>query len=232
MIRVDLHSHSCYSKDSRSTLEEIMRAVPQSGLHALALTDHDELAGALELQKQAPFFVIPGEEIKTQTGEVIGLFLHEWIPPGLAYLETIERIREQGGIVYVPHPFDRVRGSRVTRDQLDEVAGQIDILEVFNARNALPRYNRQAEEYARSHRILAGAGSDAHTVSEYGAAYLELPRFDDAESFRRALPSGRWHGRLSSPLVHLRTRIDVLQKRRQAAGRGAASPRGVGPATR
>lgn len=213
MIRVDLHSHSCFSKDSRSTLDGIIKAVPRSGLHVLALTDHNELAGALELQSRAPFFVIPGEEVKTQSGEIIGLFLREWIPPGLSPLETIERIREQGGIVYVPHPFDRVRGSRISEDQLETIAGHIDILEVFNARNALPRFNERALAFAKERRLLAGAGSDAHTYAEYGSAYVELPRFDDAKGFRESLKSGRWRGRLSSPFIHAHTRIDVLRKR-------------------
>lgn len=213
MIRVDLHSHSCYSKDSRSTIDGIIQALPKSGLHALALTDHDQIEGALELQRRAPFFVIPGEEIKTDHGEIIGLFLKEWIPPKLTPKETIERIREQGGIVYVPHPFDRVRGSRITEDQLESISGDIDILEVFNARNALPRFNARALEYARAKGLMMGAGSDAHRYREYGAAYIELPRFDDAESFRESLRSGVWRGRLSSPLVHAHTRLDVLRKR-------------------
>jgi predicted metal-dependent phosphoesterase TrpH len=219
MIRVDLHSHSEYSKDSRSTFDGIVRAVPRSGLHALALTDHDQLAGALELQEQAPFFVIPGEEIKTTHGEIIGLFLKEWIPPKLSPKETIARIREQDGVVYVPHPFDRVRGSRISEEQLESIAGDIDVLEVFNARNALPRFNRRALEYARRKRLLMGAGSDAHTYAEYGSAYVEMPRFDDVQSFREALPEGVWHGRLSSPLVHARTRIDVLRKKRDSGAK-------------
>lgn len=213
MVRVDLHSHSEYSKDSRSTLEKIIEAVPKAGLHALALTDHDELAGALDLKKRAPFFVIPGEEIKTTEGEIIGLFLSEWIPPGLTPLETVERIKEQGAIAYVPHPFDEVRGSRLTEAGLHQIVDKIDMLEVFNARNARPKFNRKARDFARHRSLLAGAGSDAHTVGEYGSAYIELPRFDDAQSFRDALPRGRWQGRLSSPLVHVHTRIDVLRKR-------------------
>jgi len=212
MIRVDLHSHSRFSKDSLSTLDEIIRAVPRSGLDALALTDHDELAGALQLKELAPFFVIPGEEIKTQHGEVIGLFLKEWIPPKLSPRETVERIHEQGGIAYVPHPFDRVRGSRMDEDQLEDIVEMVDVLEVFNARNALPRFNSRALEYARSKGKLMGAGSDAHSVHEYGTAYVEVPRFDDAPSFLEALKQGRWRGRLSSPLVHVRTRIDVVRK--------------------
>ena len=113
-MRVDLHSHSFYSKDSLSSFEAIIAGVLRSPLDALALTDHDKFEGALELQKRAPFLVIPGEEIKTKNGEIIGLFLKEWIPPQLSPIETIDRIREQDGIVYVPHPFDRVRGSRIT----------------------------------------------------------------------------------------------------------------------
>lgn len=213
MIRVDLHSHSNYSKDSRSTLDGIVAAVPMSGLHALALTDHDELKGAIELKKRAPFFVIRGEEIKTARGEIIGLFLSEWIPPGLSPLETVERIEEQHGVVYVPHPFDEVRGSRISEEALNEIASRIDILEVYNARNALPRFNRRAREFAKHGHLFMGAGSDAHTYREYGAAFIELPRFDDVESFREALPHGRWQGRLSSPLVHVHTRIDVLRKK-------------------
>jgi len=219
MIRVDLHSHSLFSKDSRSTLDEIIRAVPRSGLDVLALTDHDELAGALELKARAPFFVIPGEEIKTQHGEIIGLFLREWIQPGLSPLETIERIHEQGAIAYVPHPFDRVRGSRMDEDQLEAIVDQVDVIEVFNARNALPRFNRRALEYARAKGKLVGAGSDAHTVREYGAAYVEVPRFDNATTFLDALKQGAWRGRLSSPFVHVKTRVDVLRKRFDAESR-------------
>lgn len=215
-MRVDLHSHSFYSKDSRSTFEDIIAGVKRSPLDALALTDHDQFEGAVELQKRAPFPVIPGEEIKTENGEIIGLFLKEWIPPGLSPFETIDRIREQGGIVYVPHPFDRVRGSRITEDQLNAIADRIDVLEVFNARNALPRFNARALEFAQSRGLLAGAGSDSHTTSEYGAAYIDVPPFTDANTFREALKNGTWYGRLSSPLVHARTRIDVLRK--HAAG--------------
>jgi predicted metal-dependent phosphoesterase TrpH len=194
-------------------LEDIIVGVGRSPLDALALTDHDELEGAVELQRRAPFLVIPGEEIKTENGEIIGLFLKEWIPPKLSPFETIERIREQDGIVYVPHPFDRVRGSRITEDQLNAIADRIDILEVFNSRNALPRFNAKALEFAGRQRLLAGAGSDSHTTSEYGSAYVDVPPFTDAASFREALKHGTWHGRLSSPLVHARTRIDVLCKR-------------------
>jgi predicted metal-dependent phosphoesterase TrpH len=217
-MRIDLHTHSYYSKDSCSTFDDIVRGVIRAGLGAIALTDHNELEGAFELQRYAPFPVIPGEEIKTACGDIIGLFLHERIPPGLTPMETIARIREQGGIVYVPHPFDRVRGSRIAGDALDAIVDHVDVLEVFNARNVLPHFNRRALTYAQQHGILAGAGSDAHSRAEYGRAYVDIPL--DADGFRspakflEALRQGVWRGRLSSPLVHLRTRYDVLRKQR------------------
>jgi predicted metal-dependent phosphoesterase TrpH len=218
MMRLDLHSHSSFSKDSRSTLDAIIAAVPRSGLDALALTDHNELAGALELQKRAPFPVIAGEEIKTRNGEVIGLFLREWIPPGLSPVETVDRIHEQGAVAYVPHPFDRVRKSRMDEEHLEEIVDKVDIIEVFNARNALPRFNTRALVFAQSRGKLMGAGSDAHSVHEYGSAYVDLPAFSDARSFLEAMKQGQWRGRLSSPLVHVRTRLDVVRKRMAARG--------------
>lgn len=207
-MKIDLHSHTQCSPDCCNRYDRIVRSVLAAGLDGIAVTDHNELRGALELQKLAPFLVIPAEEIKTSAGEIIGLFLQEWIPPLLDPVLTIERIHAQGGLAYVPHPFDEVRGSRITRSALETVRPHIDILEVFNARNALPSYNRRALAYARQHGILAGAGSDAHTYGEYGHAYVDVPQFSNAAEFLDAMRVGTWHGRLSSPLVHVRTRVD------------------------
>lgn len=211
-MKIDLHTHTFCSKDSLMQYERIITAVERAGLDGIAVTDHNELRGALELERIAPFRVIPAEEIKTSHGEIIGLFLHEWIPPGLAPLETVERIHEQGGLAYVPHPFDEVRGSRIRREALEEVTPHIDILEVFNARNAMPAYNTRALEYARQHNLLAGAGSDAHTYAEYGRAHVDIPAFDGPQEFVESMRRGRWRGRLSSPLVHVRTRVDRTRK--------------------
>lgn len=211
-MKIDLHSHTLCSKDCCNSYDRIVAAVRRSGMDGIAVTDHDEFRGALELKERAPFVVIPGEEIKTSAGEIIGLFLREWIPPGLEPLETVDRIHEQGGLAYVPHPFDEIRHSRIQRWALDLVSPHVDILEVFNARNALPKYNRRALDYAREHGLLAGAGSDTHTYGEYGQAYVDIPPFDDAQSFLRSMSEGTWHGRLSSPLVHARTRIDRTRK--------------------
>ena len=211
-MKIDLHTHTRCSKDCVNDYDRIITAVQRAGLDGIAVTDHNEFKGALEMQQRAPFTVIPAEEIKTSRGEIIGLFLREWIPPGLPPAETVERIHEQGGLAYVPHPFDEVRGSRIERGALEEVTPIIDILEVFNARNALPRYNSRALQYAREHHVLAGAGSDSHTYGEYGRAYVDVEPFTDAATFLDAMRRGTWHGRLSSPLVHARTRVDRTMK--------------------
>ena len=211
-MKIDLHTHTFCSKDSCNKYDRIIEAVQRAGLDGIAVTDHNEFRGAAELAEKAPFVVIPGEEIKTSAGEIIGLFLREWIPPGLEPLETVSRIHAQGGLAYVPHPFDEIRGSRLQRWALDLVASEIDILEVFNARNALPRYNERALAYAQKHGLLAGAGSDTHTYGEYGKAYIEVPPFASAVDFLAGMRQGAWHGRLSSPLVHARTRLDRTLK--------------------
>lgn len=211
-MKIDLHSHTFYSKDCCSQYDRIIAAVQAAGLDGIAVTDHNEFCGALELKQRAPFMVIPAEEIKTTAGEIIGLFLQEWIPPGLEPLAMVNRIHEQGGLVYVPHPFDEVRGSRIDRQALDLVRPHIDILEVFNARNALPAFNDRALDYARRHGLLAGAGSDAHTYGEYGRAYVDIPSFSTSQEFLESMRQGTWHGRLSTPFVHLRTRFDRTLK--------------------
>jgi len=211
-MKIDLHTHTLCSKDCVSDYDAIITAVQRSGMDGIAVTDHNEFRGAVELQRRAPFRVILGEEIKTSGGEIIGLFLREWIPPKLDPLETIHRIHEQGGLAYVPHPFDEVRGSRIERSALESVRPHIDILEVFNARNALPRFNRRALEYAQQYGLLAGAGSDSHTLTEYGHAYVEIPEFDGPMEFLESMRAGTWQGRLSNPLVHVRTRLDRTAK--------------------
>jgi predicted metal-dependent phosphoesterase TrpH len=211
-MKIDLHTHTFCSKDSCNKYDRIVDAVLRADLDGIAVTDHDEFRGALELKKRAPFIVIPGEEIKTNRGEIIGLFLRERIAPGLDPLETVRQIHDQGGVVYVPHPFDEVRGSRIERSALDQVAPHVDIIEVFNARNALPRFNRRALDYARGRGLLAGAGSDAHTYAEYGRACVDIPPFETAQDFLESMRRGSWYGRLSSPLVHARTRLDRTLK--------------------
>jgi len=213
LIQVDLHVHTKHSSDALTSLEEVIEAVQRRGLAGVAITDHNSIAGALELQRMAPFTVIVGEEIMTTKGEIIGLFLQEHIRPGQTPAETIACIREQSGVVYIPHPFDAYRDSRLCEHVLMEVIDEVDALEVLNARVTLPAHNERARDLAQMYHLLGGAGSDAHTPFEIGQAYVEMQPFADKPGFLRSLASGHIGGSLSLPHVHLFSTWAKLQKR-------------------
>jgi predicted metal-dependent phosphoesterase TrpH len=202
-IQVDLHIHSCYSTDSLLSLEELIEAVTRRGLGAIAVLDHNVIDGAFALREIAPFPVIVGEEILTTEGEIAGLFLQGWIPPKLTPAQTVARIKEQGGLVYVPHPFDRYRSSALGERALLEITDQVDVLEVLNARALYSADNERAANWARQHNIPGGAGSDAHSIYELGRAYVEMEPFSDKETFLANLRQGEVGGGLSSPHVHV-----------------------------
>jgi predicted metal-dependent phosphoesterase TrpH len=212
-IKVDLHVHTCYSPDTLTPLEEVIAACQQHGLGAVAITDHNAVDGALEMQRLAPFPVIVGEEVLTSEGEIIGLFLHELIPARLTPAETVARIHAQDGLVYVPHPFDRERKSSLRESALLEILDQVDALEVLNARVLQTARNERAWRLAEAHHLPAGAGSDAHTPFEVGQAYVEMEPFADKAEFLRNLARGHVCGQVSSPLVHLFTQWAKIQKR-------------------
>lgn len=199
LLRLDLHTHSHYSYDSFQSLEAIIRAVRAQKLDGIALTDHDVLAGALELSARADFLIIPGEEIRTRAGEITGLFLHERIPPGLSPQETIRRIRAQGGLVYVPHPLARGVPSRIQRAALEEILPQVDIIEGFNARVPLGADDGAARQLAAACGLAVGAGSDAHFPFEFGRGWVEVEDFATAEEFLENLRHGRIAGVKKTP---------------------------------
>lgn len=213
--RVDLHSHTRFSIDSLSQLEAIVRACVDTGLDGLAVTDHNTIAGAQALSYLAPFPIIVGEEIFTREGEIIGLFLQEEISRGLTPEETIARIRDQGGLVVVPHPLDRFRRSRLELSALRRVVQQVDAIEVFNAHTTMPADNKRARELALSFDLAQTAGSDAHTPHEVGRAYVELDELPSTnpQTFLQQLRRGRVGGRASSPTVHVHTALAKLRKR-------------------
>jgi len=212
LLRVDLHVHTTYSDDCLTTCFDVLRWAKRRRLSALAITDHNTIAGALALCKLSSLPIIVGEEIRTSSGEIIGLFLKEEVPADLPPKETVHLIREQGGLVYVPHPLDRVRRSVLDIGELMEVIGEVDLVEVFNARVTFPLDNRNAEDLARRYGLLRGAGSDAHQGFEIGQAYVEMPSFSDAQSFLRSLAQGQVRGRVSSPLVHVGSTCAKLAK--------------------
>ena len=198
MIKADLHIHTAYSPDSKVSLERLIARCREVGINCVAITDHNTIAGALEMKRLAPFKVIVGEEIQTLTGEVIGYFLSEEIPKGLPAEETARRIKEQGGAVCIPHPFDRLRLSTLRRQSLEALVPYTDIVEVFNSRLILRRQCAKAQRFAQAHGLLSSAGSDAHTTFEVGNAYVEMPEFNDKDQFLLALAQGRVDGRMSA----------------------------------
>ena len=201
-MKVDLHVHTCHSPDSRTTPRDVVRWAQRRGLGALAITDHGTLAGAHAVREISPIPIIMGAEIMTSAGEIIGLFLSEEIPEGLSPQETAERVHAQGGLVYAPHPIDRVRRSALGLEALLSIIAQVDCIEVLNARVTYSLDNRHAEAVARAYGLPQGAGSDAHQGFEIGQAYVDLAPFSDAVSFARAMARATVHGRISSPLVH------------------------------
>ncbi len=210
--RVDLHIHTHYSRDGAVAPEKVVRTARRRGLARIAITDHNSVQGAREAQGLAPDFVIVGEEVKTQDGELLAYFIDETIPAGLSLEETVRRIREQGGIVGVPHPLDRLRREAIGAENLKRIAPLLDCLEVFNARVLFPSDNAHAQTFAQARGLPGTAGSDAHTAGEIGRAGVEVPPFQGAEEFLRALGEGKVFGRLSSPLVHL---ISTINKHRR-----------------
>lgn len=191
-VRVDMHLHTMWSGDATTTPDELAEAVAETGIDVLCITDHSAIAGAVRLAGELPCRVVVGEEVRTREGELIGLFLQERLPPGLPCEEVAAEIRAQGGLVYVPHPFDPLRRC-LAEDALVRLAGNglLDAVEALNAKVSLPSLNERGAAFAAEWGLAAGAGSDAHEPSAVGAAYVEMPDFADAPSFLAALSRGR-----------------------------------------
>jgi predicted metal-dependent phosphoesterase TrpH len=180
-----------WSGDSTTTPDEIAESVRSSGIDVLCITDHNAIKGAVDLRHALPCRVVVGEELRTHAGEIIGLFLDERIPAGTPPAEAARAIRAQGGVVYVPHPFDPMRRN-MAEPALYELAeaGLLDAVEVINAKTSLQSLNRRAAEFATEFDLAAGAGSDAHVPLALGAAYVEMPDFDGPADFLTKLREG------------------------------------------
>jgi predicted metal-dependent phosphoesterase TrpH len=191
-IVCDLHMHTSWSHDCLVEPAELVDHAEEEGLGAIAVTDHNAFGGALEaveLGRERPLTVIPGEEVKTAgQGEVIGLYLQEEIPRGLSFADTIAAIREQGGLVYLPHPFDRMH-SIPDAATLHKHLADIDVFEVYNARLLFEQYNDEALRFARKYNLTMGAGSDAHVLQGLGTGGLRMRAFRDPEEFLVSLRS-------------------------------------------
>jgi predicted metal-dependent phosphoesterase TrpH len=240
LIDVDLHMHTDHSHDCATPVEVLLATARAQGLGAIAVTDHNEISGALAARAQAEAAgvkVIVGEEVKTAgQGEVIGLFIEEKIPRGLTLAETVAEIKRQGGLVYVPHPFDRMH-SVPDYEHLLTILDEVDAIEVFNPRVAIGAFNEEAERFAAKYRIVAGAGSDSHVAQGLGSARIRMHDFDGPREFLQSLRdaeivSGRSSLLYVQALKFLQTRATpasaqrasrarrVKRVRRSAGGRG------------
>jgi predicted metal-dependent phosphoesterase TrpH len=184
--------HTDASHDCQVTPELLLEHAEAEGLGAIAITDHNVFSGAREAVRLAAggnLVVIPGEEVKTDNqGEVIGLFLQEEIPRGMTFGETIAAIKEQGGLVYLPHPFDRMHAI-ADAATLHRYLGEIDVFEVYNARLLFETYNDEALRFARKYNLTMGAGSDAHVLQGVGTGAVRMRRFDGPDEFLLSLRS-------------------------------------------
>lgn len=212
-MRLDLHMHTRASWDCLSDAEAVLARARRRGVDRIAITDHNEVWMAAEMAERHPEHVIVGEEVKTAEGiDVIGLYLTDLIPKGTPAVETCERIRAQGGIAYLPHPYARGKGGGGR--MADELAALCDVVEVFNARLHPGSLNEPAPDLAERHGCLRGAGSDAHTVGEVAGGWVEVPVHGNTpDGLRSALAHGRIHGQTSSNLVHLASTWAKLRKK-------------------
>lgn len=227
LIEVDLHMHTDHSDDCATPVEVLLAAAREQGLGAIAVTDHNEISGALAAAEQAEragVKVIVGEEVKTGgQGEVIGLFITEKIPRGLTLRETVDEIHRQGGIVYVPHPFDRMH-SVPDYENLLTIIDDVDAIEVFNPRVAIPAFNDEAARFAAKYRIPAGAGSDSHVAQGLGSVRIRMRDFDGPQEFVQSLREAEILTRPSSllyvqALKFLQTRATPRSARRASRAR-------------
>ncbi len=221
---VDLHCHTDASFDSLSTPGAVVRAAAERGLTHLAITDHDRLDGALAARASAPdgLMVIVGEEVKTAEGDLICLFLQRAIPPGLSAVATIRAARDQGGLVGIPHPFDRLRGSLLTDGRMEAIAPLVDWVEGHNAR-LVGNGNERAMAFATEHDRPVVAVSDAHTILEVAVAYTVLDGDPSTpDGLLAALASAELVPGRASYAVRLVTPLAKVIQR--ARGRGRVRP--------
>jgi len=192
-VRVDCHVHTMWSGDSSTTPDELATAVAEAGIDVICITDHGTINGARRLASELDCRLVIGQEQRTPEGEVIGLFLSERIPPGCrSAREAALHIRRQGGLVYLPHPYDPLR-HRIDPKALERLAaeGLVDLIEARNAKTSLEHLNEEAAAAARRWGLAAGAGSDAHVPEAVGAAYVEMADFEGVAGFLRAVAGGR-----------------------------------------
>ena len=212
-MKIDLHCHTEASADCSTPLELFPARCRARGVWVQAITDHNEIWGAQKLQEMVeeekikkagfPLTIIVGEEVSTIHGEIIGLFLKEKIPAGMTPRETVDAITEQGGLVVLPHGFDPLKRWRLQPAALETIEDEINVVETFNARISQLRWNQAAVDWAKLHGVPMSAGSDAHTLSDIGSAWVEVPvqKIQTPQDLVKALAAGVPVGEWTHPVV-------------------------------
>lgn len=227
-MKVDFHVHTVFSPDSVITYPLLAEACRANGVDAVAIMDHDVIEGAFEFSRLseearargewAPRILI-GEEVRTTGGEICGLFLKEWVPDHLSPVETMDIIRSQGGLVYVPHPFDLLKLKRLKAKELASLADRIDIIEAFNGKPRLPVANVLVRRFLdKTPGFARGAGSDSHEPTHIGAASVEMEEFEGARDLLEKLSRGTVNGKLYSPFASAYIRVKMRRAAQAQAG--------------
>jgi predicted metal-dependent phosphoesterase TrpH len=216
-FKVDFHTHSEASPDGALSAIDYRRALEKNKLDCIAVTDHNDISMAKKMHEAFGERIIIGEEITTLEGEIIGLFLKEVVRPHMSAIETVKAIHKQGGLVYVPHPFETVR-SGLTLESLDRIAGEVDIIEIHNGRAVFQDKSQKALDWAASHNVVGAASSDAHGVSGWGKTFTLLAEMPTRKTllellkeatFKRGFPGVRGisypkYNRLRKKLTHVK----------------------------
>jgi predicted metal-dependent phosphoesterase TrpH len=225
-MNVDLHCHSKASWDCVSDFAPLIARCKHKGIRYQAITDHNEIWGAQELERMTrhdpDITIIVGEEVYSDAGEIIGLYLEECIPAGLSALETAKRIKAQGGLVLLPHPFDKFKRSHLKTKAREEIMPLVDIVEVFNAHVSRQRFNRAAKTWAHLHHKAMSAGSDAHTLEHIGSAYTEVIErvITGPAELLASLHTGKIIGRWRHPASTLLSRAIYYSQQKFASPKG------------
>ena len=209
MVKIDMHMHTKYSWDSTNSLENINKRCVKLGITPI-ITDHNTIEGARKYYEKYKSCII-GEEITTNQGEIVGLFLKEEIKPLQDINETIDKIKAQGGLIYIPHPFDKRRKKVISQEALKSI--KKDIIEIFNSRNIDSIANKNALDYANKNNLLKGVGSDAHFIREIGNSFVELEPFNSVKEFILNLKKAKYYTKKSPLYVHAGTKLIKLKNK-------------------
>lgn len=213
MLKIEFHCHTNASKDSLTKPQDLIKVAKRKGLDKLVITDHNSIQGAKTAQTLDGELVIVGEEIMTTKGEILAAYVQEEIPAGLTSQETIKLLKEQGAFISVSHPFDKWRKGGWEEKDLLEIIHQVDAIEIFNSRCMDPRFNWQAQAFAKKHHLAGTVGSDAHALFEVGRSILLLDQFEGADGMRKVIRQAKYQTKLSSWLVHFVSRYASSKKK-------------------